>query len=217
MKNVIFDFIGVIADVNYIKLALDLPITQKVSAFRILISMKKKPALKFAFNCYQKGLIDSYELYMEAKKVCPNSAYIVPELLKRLPKYVKVNENVIALATQLRKNGIRTFIMSNAIPETEEIMKKYDLSQAFDDIFLSNQLGLKKPEAEMFEHAIKTHNLNPEETILIDDTKKNLISASKSGIKPVLCKNTTQVCETIKKLFRPILPQTPTPIQERTK
>ena len=160
MKNVIFDFIGIIADVNYIKLALDLPITQKVSAFRIFISMKRKPALKQAFISYQKGFIDSYELYMEAKKVCPNSAYIVPELLKRLPNYIKVNENVIALATELRKQGIRTFIMSNAIPETEAVMKKYDLSKAFDDIFLSNQLGLKKPEAEMFAHAIKTHQLN---------------------------------------------------------
>ena len=108
--------------------------------------------------------------------------------------------------------------MSNAIPETEAVMKKYDLSKAFDDIFLSNQLGLKKPEAEMFAHAIKTHQLNPEETILIDDTKKNLVSASKSGIIPVCCKNTTQVGETIKKMFKSIVPQTqPTPVQDRTK
>ena len=216
MKNVIFDFIGIIADVNYVKLALDLPITQKVSAFRIFLSMKKNPALKSAFNCYQKGLIDSYQLYMEAKKVCPNSAYVVPELLKRLPNYIKVNENVISMATKLRKNGIRTFIMSNAIPETEAVMKKYDLSSAFEQVFLSNQLGMKKPEEEMFAHALENYNLNPEETILIDDTKKNLISAQRVGIRPICCKNTTQVCDTIKKLFKPLFPKQDC-ITERTK
>lgn len=216
MKNVIFDFIGIIADVNYVKLALDLPITQKVSAFRIFLSMKKNPALKSAFNCYQKGLIDSYQLYMEAKKVCPNSAYVVPELLKRLPNYIKVNENVISMATKLRKNGIRTFIMSNAIPETEAVMKKYDLSSAFEQVFLSNQLGMKKPEEEMFAHALENYNLNPEETILIDDTKKNLISAQRVGIRPICCKNTTQVCDTIKKLFKPLFPKQDC-VTERTK
>lgn len=216
MKNVIFDFIGIIADVNYVKLALDLPITQKVSAFRIFLSMKKNSALKSAFNCYQKGLIDSYQLYMEAKKVCPNSAYVVPELLKRLPNYIKVNENVISMATKLRKNGIRTFIMSNAIPETEAVMKNYDLSTAFEQVFLSNQLGMKKPEEAMFAHAIGNYNLNPEETILIDDTKKNLISAQRVGIRPICCKNTTQVCDTIKKLFRPLFPKQDC-ITERTK
>ena len=216
MKNVIFDFIGIIADVNYVKLALDLPITQKVSAFRIFLSMKKNHALKSAFNCYQKGLIDSYQLYMEAKKVCPNSAYVVPELLKRLPDYIKVNENVISMATKLRKNGIRTFIMSNAIPETEAVMKKYDLSSAFEQVFLSNQLGMKKPEEEMFAHALKNYNLNPEETILIDDTKKNLVSAQRVGIRPICCKNTTQVCDTIKKLFKPLFPKQDC-ITERTK
>ena len=216
MKNVIFDFIGIIADVNYVKLALDLPITQKVSAFRIFLSMKKNPALKSAFNCYQKGLIDSYQLYMEAKKVCPNSAYVVPELLKRLPNYIKVNENVISMATKLRKNGIRTFIMSNAIPETEAVMKKYDLSSAFEQVFLSNQLGMKKPEEEMFAHALENYNLNPEETVLIDDTKKNLISAQRVGIRPICCKNTTQVCDTIKKLFKPLFPKQDC-ITERTK
>lgn len=216
MKNVIFDFIGIIADVNYVKLALDLPITQKVSAFRIFLSMKKNPALKSAFNCYQKGLIDSYQLYMEAKKVCPNSAYVVPELLKRLPNYIKVNENVISMATKLRKNGIRTFIMSNAIPETEAVMKKYDLSSAFEQVFLSNQLGMKKPEEEMFAHALENYNLNPEETVLIDDTKKNLISAQRVGIRPICCKNTAQVCDTIKKLFKPLFPKQDC-ITERTK
>ena len=216
MKNVIFDFIGIIADVNYVKLALDLPITQKVSAFRIFLSMKKNPALKSAFNCYQKGLIDSYQLYMEAKKVCPNSAYVVPELLKRLPNYIKVNESVISMATKLRKNGIRTFIMSNAIPETEAVMKKYDLSAAFEQVFLSNQLGMKKPEEEMFAHALENYNLNPEETILIDDTKKNLISAQRVGIRPICCKNTTQVCDIIKKLFKPLFPKQDC-ITERTK
>lgn len=216
MKNVIFDFIGIIADVNYVKLALDLPITQKVSAFRIFLSMKKNPSLKSAFNYYQKGLIDSQELYLEAKKVCPNSAYVVPELLKRLPKYIKVNENVISMAARLRKNGIRTFIMSNAIPETEAVMKNYDLSAAFEQVFLSNQLGMKKPEEAMFAHAIENCNLNPEETILIDDTKKNLISAQRVGIRPICCKNTTQVCDTIKKLFRPLFPKQNC-VSERTK
>ena len=156
MKSLILDFIGVVADPDYIKLILDLPLTQKFSALRIFLSLKKFPIIKESFNQYQLGEINARQFEKKVKEVLPNSAYVIPSLLERFPSYISVNEEVISLAYNLRKMGIRTFLMSNAIPETEIVMNKYDLSYAFEGLLLSNHLGLMKPNEEIYRFAIET-------------------------------------------------------------
>lgn len=59
----------------------------------------------------------------------------------------------------------------------------------FDDYFIkayySHDMGLRKPYPESFEYILKEQNLQPEETLFIDDTLKNIEGARMVGLQTI--------------------------------
>jgi HAD superfamily hydrolase (TIGR01509 family) len=53
----------------------------------------------------------------------------------------------------------------------------------FDGIVLSYQIHKIKPYDSIYEYIINKYNLNPEESLFIDDKKSNIDTANKFGIK----------------------------------
>ena len=89
LKNVIFDYMGVIADVNYKKLLSNLTLHEKIKALRILVGMKKNKIFIKAFDDYQMGLLTHEDLYNIASDVYPRASSIVPKLLNLIPYCLK--------------------------------------------------------------------------------------------------------------------------------
>lgn len=54
---------------------------------------------------------------------------------------------------------------------------------------LSFKIGLIKPQKAIFKYTLQKYNLNPGKTLIIDDLKDNIISASSLGIKTIHYKN----------------------------
>lgn len=52
----------------------------------------------------------------------------------------------------------------------------------FDAFYLSHEIQLRKPNANIYEFVLKENNIKAEESLFIDDTEENIISASKLGI-----------------------------------
>ena len=196
-KYLIFDFVGVVADTNYVKMIWDMSMAEKFSALRVLLLLKKNPEVKDTFTAYQKGKISRQTLREKVAEHCPKAAYMVDGLLDRIPKYTKVNRNVLEYISALREHGIKTFIISNAIPETKEIIfnEQQPLTSFFDGIVLSNDVGLKKPSREIFEYTCKKYDIDPLYTLFVDDSAKNLRAAEQLGISPVQCKSTEETCD----------------------
>lgn len=90
---------------------------------------------------------------------------------------------------QLKEDGYRLFLLSNTnhmhwdkaanelIPATGESVDDY-----FEKIFLSYEMGVRKPEASIFQLAVEAAGVNPEETIFIDDSELNLKGAASIGL-----------------------------------
>ena len=57
------------------------------------------------------------------------------------------------------------------------------LDSYFSKAWYSNEVGLRKPGAEIFEFALKEENLAAAETLFIDDTLTNIETAHKLGFK----------------------------------
>jgi len=53
----------------------------------------------------------------------------------------------------------------------------------FSGIYYSHHDGMRKPDEEFFNHAIRESSLVPEETLFIDDTEANIICATKLGFQ----------------------------------
>ena len=56
-----------------------------------------------------------------------------------------------------------------------------DFRNCFDAFYLSHEIGLRKPNPEIFEFVLEQHDLRPEECLFIDDTAEHVESAASLG------------------------------------
>ena len=75
------------------------------------------------------------------------------------------------------------------VTENTLIYRGEDTSTWFKRIFLSYELHLEKPEIEIYQTVVDTAQINPEETLFIDDNLINLKGAEQIGIKTLLSTN----------------------------
>lgn len=71
---------------------------------------------------------------------------------------------------------------------SEKLKREYNLlfSDLFNNVFLSHEMQLIKPNLEIFKKVLEVENLNPSKTLFIEDTKENVIAANQLGIKTLL-------------------------------
>ena len=95
---------------------------------------------------------------------------------------------------QQLKGKYRTFLLSNINAIHYDYVHTY-LQKEFgmannDDLFektyYSHLVGKRKPDAEIFEQVLRENNLNPAETLFIDDSPQHLETAKKLGLQTYL-------------------------------
>jgi putative hydrolase of the HAD superfamily len=84
----------------------------------------------------------------------------------------------------LRAGGFGTALLSNSWGCDE--YPRADFPGLFDTVVLSGEVGMRKPEEEIFRHAAQTLGLAPEECVFIDDMKANVAAAQACGMTGVL-------------------------------
>jgi FMN phosphatase YigB (HAD superfamily) len=92
------------------------------------------------------------------------------------------------------KGKYRTFLLSNinAIHEAyvnQHLKSEYGIEsndQFFEKVYYSHHVGKRKPEPEIFEQVLQENNLNPAETLFIDDSPQHLETAKQLGIQTFL-------------------------------
>ena len=68
----------------------------------------------------------------------------------------------------------------NSILQREHSLE--NLNGYFDKVYLSHELGIRKPKPQGFKHILKTNNLVPKETLFIDDSPQHIEGAKQAGI-----------------------------------
>lgn len=56
-----------------------------------------------------------------------------------------------------------------------------DFKSCFDKFYLSHEIHLRKPNADIFEFVLNENNLKPNECLFIDDTQDNTLTANRLG------------------------------------
>jgi glucose-1-phosphatase len=87
----------------------------------------------------------------------------------------------------------RTFLLSNTnaihldyyFKYLQGIYGTYGYVHLFEKAYFSFELHLRKPNRDIFEYVLKDSRLNPEETLLIDDTYENIVTALDLGLQAI--------------------------------
>lgn len=92
------------------------------------------------------------------------------------------------------KHEYCTAVVSNYMSGLRDrIMNEWDISDAFHYLIISAEVGMMKPQPEIYQFALETLGFAPEETVFIDDFIENIEGARAVGIQGILFTSPEQV------------------------
>jgi putative hydrolase of the HAD superfamily len=103
-------------------------------------------------------------------------------LIGRMFAHFEHQPQMSALIRRAREQGIRTALLSNSWGNT---YPRETWDGMFDDIVISGEVGLRKPEPEIFHLAADRIGLLPEECVFIDDLELNVDGARAVGMTAI--------------------------------
>lgn len=99
---------------------------------------------------------------------------------------LSVNNKVLEILGRVREKGVKIGLISNADIIDIKYWNDSPLSAFFDSVIFSCDVGILKPETEIYQLAMKRLNVKPEESIFIGDGGSNeLFGARSAGMKTI--------------------------------
>ena len=182
-KTIIFDLGAVILNISY----------------KNTIDEFTKLGIKNAETFYSKRVQTELFNKIETGKISNNTFL---KALQKETKNAKINQVKMAwnsmlldlpterlqLIKKLKDNNV-IYLLSNtnsihinALKEQLGNKQWLAFCKLFDKMYLSHELGLRKPDTKIFEYILKEQKLKAEEVFFIDDSPQHIASAKKLGI-----------------------------------
>jgi putative hydrolase of the HAD superfamily len=190
IKNIVFDFGGVIFDLAY---------EQAVEAFRCIGLTDADQRLD---RYHQRGIFEELEsgrISMDAFRaqlgVLCHRELSHEEVLGAWLGYVggPVDLRRLDAIDVLRRRGYHTYLLSNTNPFVQSWAESADfcayhrpLSSYMDKCYTSYEVGIMKPNEGIFRHMLEDSALQPSETLFLDDSMANVEAADRLGIQTLL-------------------------------
>ncbi len=99
---------------------------------------------------------------------------------------LSVDNKILEILGRVREKGVKIGLISNADIIDIKYWNDSPLSAFFDSVIFSCDVGILKPETEIYQLAMKRLNVKPEESIFIGDGGSNeLFGARRAGMKTI--------------------------------
>jgi glucose-1-phosphatase len=100
------------------------------------------------------------------------------------------------------KPRIKTGLLSNAWDNLRKVINNtWKISQAFDDIVISAEVGISKPDPRIYHLAVERLGVLPQEAAFVDDFPNNVRSAQEVGLHGILFKSSDQTLQDLEELL----------------
>ena len=190
IKNIIFDYGNVIFSLNFLKVQ---------SAWKQLginnaddfFGHKNQDEI---FDKFDRGEVTADEFRAYIRQKTGNSSLTNEQIniaWNSMLLGIEPGNHELLLSL---KDKYRTFLLSNINAIHYDYIMNYlksefnfdDNNHLFEKAYYSHLTGKRKPEPEIFELVLKENDLNPAETLFIDDSPQHLAAAQKLGIQTYL-------------------------------
>jgi 2-haloacid dehalogenase len=113
----------------------------------------------------------------------PDQAELITAYHERWPEMVRGEiDGTVRVLDELRAAGVPTYVLSNASAETwPHAVERFPFLSRFDGVLLSGEVGVAKPDPEIFDELCRRFDLRPESTVFIDDRAVNVDAARALG------------------------------------
>ena len=173
MKNVVFDLGRVVFAQDPAKS------TAEFKQFFAYVSLTPMPQF---WTDYDMGVLSFEQVAEELaayRGVEPKFAREMITIAIGKQETIRPTEKLI---DELKAAGYKLYVLSNMSREFIDFLRKQKVYENFDGDVVSCEVGIVKPMPEIYDLLLKRFDLNPAETIFIDDRKENVDAAAAKGI-----------------------------------
>ncbi len=184
IDTIIFDLGGVILNLDPLR---------TIEAFAKITGLSEEQLMKHSrapvFATYEKGEISSQEFRIGLKDIfkIKMEDSVLEDAWNAMLLDLPLDR--LEMIGRLRPK-LKTFVLSNTneihIAAFDKIVSKATsgkrIQNYFDTVYYSHKVGMRKPDAEIFEMVVEKNGLVKANTLFIDDTLEHIESAKKLGL-----------------------------------
>jgi epoxide hydrolase-like predicted phosphatase len=179
-KAIIFDCFGVLTIDHW-------------KEFVATLSLEDSEIARGLIYEYDSGRIDTKELIAATTQLASKNSYEIEDIEKFLYDKEAKNGKLLSYIKQLKESykvGLLSNVGTNWIRETFLSEEEQGM---FDEIVLSYEVGLAKPDPAIFELVAEKLGLSPADCLLVDDSTGHCTAAARLGIKTIVYENFQQM------------------------
>lgn len=174
-RGVLVDFGGVLTN----------PLTPLMSAFcrakglpedAIDVAMGSESPLKADIDAHERGELAEEEFLARFAA----QLGLAPGAMDNLWADLQLDELMFEVIGDVRRRGVRTCLLSNSWGLT--VYPRPLLATVFDGIVISGEVGMRKPDVEIFLHAAAVIGVEPARCLVVDDSPSNFPGAHAAGM-----------------------------------
>jgi len=109
-----------------------------------------------------------------------------------------IDRNLLDLIRSL-KGKFHTGLISNAWSGMRAFLEKERLIELFDTVVISAEVGVMKPDAEIYQMALKQAGVEADEAVFVDDVQTNIDACQQIGMNGILFKDPQDGITSLKK------------------
>jgi len=190
IKNIIFDYGNVIFTIDFTQVQLAWKALGINNANDFYGHRQQDPV----FNLLERGEISNADFRNRIRELANKPGLTDTQIDNAWNAiFVGIPKGNHELLLEL-KGKYRTFLLSNINAIHEDYVHRYLKSEYnidsndefFEKVYYSHHIGKRKPEPGIFEQVLNENNLNPAETLFIDDSPQHLETAKQLGIQTFL-------------------------------
>ena len=141
-------------------------------------------SLSLEWDAYDGGEFSDLEYPLRVKSRLPLYLHEnVDEYFSVWYKRLKPLPHVWSFVKDLKKQGIKVYILSNApVVFADHAAQCYDIVKEFDGAVYSAPIKMAKPKEDIYRYLFKKYQLNPSDCFFLDDKVDNIITSQKVGM-----------------------------------
>ena len=207
IKNIAFDFGGVLFDLDYDGAIVTFKELGLADAEQRLDRFHQRGI----FEDLESGHSDRSTFRRELSLLLTPPRPITDEEVQRAwLGYVgaPIDERKLDYLDDLRRRGYRTFLLSNTNTYVQQWAESPQFSRAgrplgsyLEKCYCSFEVGIMKPDPAIFRYMLDDAGIRPEETLFLDDSPANIAAAAQLGIATMLVEKNADWREDVEKLL----------------
>lgn len=147
------------------------------------------------------GLLKEEEYVEKMVALAPEYEADIRMVMERTPETIEVFEYSETWVKYLKSQGYHLYILSNFSEYMlNRLREKMTFLNYMDGEIFSCNVGLIKPDLEIYRTLLKEYHLNAEQCVFLDDRAENCQGAGRVGIRTIQFQNFRQAARELEKL-----------------